>query len=52
MGSGGPACASAQADLLSARNPFPLFYRDFRKVEVKRQQSLAVIDHYTIAFEI
>ena len=52
MRSGSPARASAQADLLSARNPFSLFYPDVRKMEIKRQQSLPVIDHHAVAFEI
>ncbi len=52
MRSGSPARASAQADLLSPRNPLSLFYPDFRKVEIKCEQSLPVIDHHAVAFEI
>ena len=52
MRSCGAARASAQADHLPPRNALPLLYPDFRKMQVKREQSLTVVEDHAIAFEI
>ena len=52
MRSGGPSCASAKTDLLPALDPLSLLYLDFRKMKIKRQQSLPVIEHDAVTFEI
>src|SRR6476469_1127575 len=52
MGPSRSSRASAQADLLPALNPISLFHLNFRKMQVKCQKSLTVVEDYAIALEI
>jgi len=52
MRSRGPTRSPAETELLSALDLLSLLYFDFRKVKVKRQQSLPVIEHDAVPFEI
>src|ERR1700686_4046422 len=47
----GPAGASAEPDYLASRYVFPLFDLEFRKMHIYGQQSLSVVEHYTISFK-
>ena len=48
----GPAGAAAQRDFLPALYLFSFLNFELGKMQVKRQQSLAVIQHHKAAFEI
>ena len=48
----GPACSSAEADLLTAFHSLAFFYFEFRKMEVKSEQPLAVVDNDTVTFKV
>src|SRR5271169_2551488 len=52
MGAGGSSSASAQADFLAALYGVSFLHFEFGKMEVKGEESLAVVDNDAIAFEI
>ena len=52
MWTGGASGAAAQADFLAAFHLISLFYFEFREMQIKRKQTLAVVQHHEIAFEI
>src|SRR5208282_1812482 len=52
MRSGGAAGAAAEADFLAAFYPVPFFYFEFGKMQVEGEQSLAMIEHDKVAFEV
>jgi hypothetical protein len=47
-----PACSSAAADLLTTFHNLALLYLELRKMKVKGQQSLAVVDNDTVTFKV
>ena len=51
MRTGGPACASADADWLAFFNLFAFVDQKFRQVKIEGEQSLAVVDDDAIAFK-
>jgi len=48
----GPAGAAAQSEDLPALHRIPFFYFELGKMQVESQQTLAVIEHNEIPFEI
>jgi len=52
MRAGGSAGATAEADFLAAGYGVSFFHFEFGEVEVEGEESLAVVDHHAVAFEI
>src|SRR6267154_1826819 len=49
--SGAPG-AAAESNLLALGNVLAFFHAELRKMEVEREQSLAVVNHDAVAFEV
>ena len=52
MRSGRPAGAAAQADDLASLYLLAFLHFEFGKMQVKREQALAMVDHDEISFEV
>ena len=52
MRAGGSAGATAEADFLAAGYGVSFFHFEFGEMEVEGEESLAVVDHHAVAFEI
>src|SRR5580698_11479343 len=48
---GGASCAAAQSDGLAFLHIVAFFHQEFRQMQIERQQSLAMVDHYAISFK-
>src|SRR5258705_8453234 len=52
MGSGGAPRAAAQSDLLAFGNVLSFFYAELGEMKIEREQTLAVVNHNEVAFEV
>src|SRR5579863_7263937 len=48
----GAPCSSAQSNFLAPFHEFSLFHFELRKMEVEREQALAMVEHHTISFVV
>lgn len=51
MRSSGAAGSTAHPDFLSASNVFTFLDLDFRKMHIKREQALTMVEHHAITLE-